>query len=434
MKETVSIRVPFGRDFISATIPSKNLLGVYETKGVKPSLDPKGEILKALSNPIGTPPLSELLRPRMKVTIVVSDITRPIPYKIILPPLLNYLNEHGVRDEDIILLIATGLHRGLTPEEKRNLYGEEVVQRVEVINHDYRDRSKLICLGKTKRGTPIEVNRLALERDLLILTGYIEPHQQFGFTGGRKSLLPGIASEDAVMHNHKAEMMDHPLAVNGALEGNPQHEDAMEFARAVKVDFILNVVLNQDEMLTWAVAGDLEKAYLKGVELSRSFREVLMPEACDVAITASGYPLDQVLYQGPKITSVVVRTLHKVIRDGGTIILPMELKEGIGHHREFYEMMCMENGNPEAIIERCYLSPVKDQWGAQIWARTLQRFRMIIVTKELPPSSIERMGIEHAFTLQEAIDKAIARHGPECKIAVFPRATTILPKLSEARA
>ncbi|MBC7239465.1 MAG: nickel-dependent lactate racemase, partial [Chloroflexi bacterium] len=230
--------------------------------------------------------------------IVVSDITRPIPYKEVLPVLLEYLNRCGVKDEDITILIATGLHRGLTPQEQRDLYGEEIVERVKVVNHDYKDSSNLIRIGKTSRGTPIEVNRIAVETDTLILTGYIEPHQQFGFTGGRKSIMPGLASERAVMHNHNAKMMDHPSAVNGVLEGNPQHEDAMEFAKAIKVDFILNVVLNQDEKLAWAVGGDLEKAWLKGVKLSQSFREVELPYPCDIAITATGHPLDRVLYQG----------------------------------------------------------------------------------------------------------------------------------------
>ncbi|MCS7233753.1 MAG: nickel-dependent lactate racemase [Synergistetes bacterium] len=425
----IKVTIPFGHNYISANIPTENLMGIYEAPGVEPAKDPIEEITKALEEPIGTPPLSKLAKPGKKVCIVVSDITRPIPYKVVLPILLEYLNRCGVKDEDITLLIATGLHRGLTIEEQKNLYGENIVKRVKIINHDYKDKSNLVYLGETSRGTPIEVNRIAVETDVLILTGYIEPHQQFGFTGGRKSIMPGIASEKAVMHNHNAKMMDHPLAVNGVLEGNPQHEDAMEFARAIRVDFILNLVLNQNEKLTWAVGGDLEKAWLKGVELSRSFREVELPHPCDVAITASGFPLDQVLYQGPKITSAVFRTKSKIIKDGGTIILPMEGTEGIGHHREFYELMCL--GKPEAIIEKCYTSPVKDQWGAQIWARTLEKVRMIIVTQKIEPHIIEKMGIESCLTLQEAIDRVIARYGRQCKIAVFPRSTTVLPKLAQ---
>ncbi|KUK14672.1 MAG: nickel-dependent lactate racemase [Synergistetes bacterium] len=425
------ISVPYGHGFISADVPIKNLMGIYEAPGVKPAKDPTSEIINALENPIGSPPLSHIVKPDRKVCIVVSDITRPIPYKEVLPVLLEYLNRCGVKDEDITILIATGLHRGLTPQEQRDLYGEEIVERVKVVNHDYKDSSNLIRIGKTSRGTPIEVNRIAVETDTLILTGYIEPHQQFGFTGGRKSIMPGLASERAVMHNHNAKMMDHPSAVNGVLEGNPQHEDAMEFAKAIKVDFILNVVLNQDEKLAWAVGGDLEKAWLKGVKLSQSFREVELPYPCDIAITATGHPLDRVLYQGPKITSAVFRTKDRIIKDGGTIILPMELTEGVGHHVEFYELMSI--GKPEAIIEKCYSSPIKDQWGAQIWVRTLEKTKIIIVTHNMEPSLIEKMGIEHAYNLQEAIDRAISRHGQDCKVAVFPRATTVLPKLTESQ-
>ncbi|MGE5553754.1 MAG: nickel-dependent lactate racemase [Betaproteobacteria bacterium] len=428
-KAMAAVEVPFGHGTVRATIPVRNLMGTYVAPGAPAAEDPAAEILSALEHPIGSPPLPERLKPGMSVCVVVSDITRPVPYRVMLPVLLAFLNRCGVRDEDITLLVATGLHRGHTPEEQARLYGEDVVQRVRVVNHNYSDPANLVRLGVTRCGTPIEVNRLAVEVDFLLLTGYIEPHQQLGFTGGRKSIMPGIASEAAVMHNHGPAMMDHPRAVNGVLEGNPQHEDALEFAQAVGVDFILNVVLNENEQLVEAVAGDLVEAWLAGVELSRSFREVVLPEPCDVAITASGAPLDQVLYQGPKIASAVFRAEDTIVRDGGTVIVPMEATEGIGHHREFYELMCSGHGNPDMVIERCYTSPVKDQWGSQIWARMLQRLRMTIVTQNMGPTEIEAMGVTHQPTLQEALDEALARYGPDCKVAVFPRATTVLPRL-----
>ncbi|MGE5543143.1 MAG: lactate racemase domain-containing protein, partial [Bacillota bacterium] len=168
-----------------ALVPARNLMGVYVAPGARPATDPTGEVLRALAQPIGRPSLHEQLRPGLKVCVVVSDITRPVPYRVILPVLLAYLNRGGIADEDITLLVATGLHRGLTLEEQARLYGEDVVGRVRVVNHDYHHN--LVRLGVTSRGTPIEVNRLAVESDLLVLTGYIEPHQQLGFTGGRKS-------------------------------------------------------------------------------------------------------------------------------------------------------------------------------------------------------------------------------------------------------
>lgn len=428
--ERVAIEVPFGHGTIQAQIPARNLMGVYTAPGVEPAIDGAREIARALEHPIGCSPLSDRLRPGMTVCAAVSDITRPIPYRVLLPVLLDYLSRCGIADEDITLLVATGLHRGLTPEEQAQLYGSSIVDRVRVVNHDYRDQSKHVHIGVTSHGTPIEVNRLAVDSDIFILTGFIEPHQQFGFGGGRKSVMPGIASDRAVMHNHGPEMMDHPLSANGVLNGNPQHEDAMEFARAVGVDFILNVVLNQDEELTWAVAGDLMEAWMKGVELSRSFRDVELPGPCDIAVTASGHPLDQVLYQGPKIASTVFRTPEKIVNDGGTVIVPMEATEGIGHHREFYDLMCNGEGDPGVVIHKCYECPVKDQWGSQIWARMLQRLRMTIVSECMSASVIEPMGIKHCFSLQAALDDAIAYYGPNCKVAVFPRATTVMPRLA----
>ncbi|MDI6871429.1 MAG: nickel-dependent lactate racemase [Bacillota bacterium] len=425
------VEVPFGHGTMRATIPARNLIGTYVAPGARAAEDPAGEILSALEHPIGSAPLPERLKRGMTVCVVVSDLTRPVPYRIMLPVLLRLLNRCGVSDRDITLLVATGLHRGLTPEEQAQLYGEDVVRRVRVVNHNYSDPTNLVRLGVTRHGTPIEVNRLAVETDFLLLTGYIEPHQQLGFTGGRKSIMPGIASEAAVMHNHGPKMMDDPRAVNGVLEGNPQHEDSLEFAQAVGVDFILNVVLNEEEKLVKAVAGDLVEAWLAGVELSRSFREVVLPEPCDVAVTASGAPLDQVLYQGPKIASAVFRAEDPIVRDGGTVIVPMEATEGVGHHREFYELMCSGQGNPDAVIERCYTSPVKDQWGSQIWARMLQRLRMTIVTQNMTPAGIEAMGVTHQPTLQQALDEALACYGPDCKVAVFPRATTVLPRLAK---
>lgn len=425
------VHVPYGRGTVDVRIPAANLMGVFTPPGAPASPDPEGEVTRAIESPIGCAPLGDRLKHGMSVCIVVSDVTRPVPYRIILPPLLAYLNRCGIDDSDVTLLVATGLHRPNTDEEHALLYGEDTVRRVRVINHHFADDANLVSLGVTRFGTPIEVNRLAVEADILITTGYIEPHQQLGFTGGRKSILPGISSERAVMHNHGAAMMDDARSVNGLLEGNPQHEDAMEFARAVGVDFIVNVILNQDGKLYRAVAGDLTEAYMAGVAISRSIREVVFPELCDIAVTASGYPLDQVLYQGPKISSSIFRLSRPVIREGGTVIIPMEATEGVGFHTEFYEMMCSGGGNPDALIAKMYADPSKDQWGAQIWARMLQRLHMTIVTQNMTASQIEAMGISHCASLQTAIDTAMTRYGEGCRIAVFPEAPSVLLRLEE---
>lgn len=428
----VTIEVPYGRGTTRAHIPETNLMGVYEAPGAQYVEDPAAEILRAIENPIGCEPLGKKLKPGQTVCIVVSDVTRPVPYKVMLPVLIKYLNEHGIEDVDITLLVATGLHRQLEKAEMPDLYGEEIVQRIRVVNHDYSDRANLTYLGETKYGCPIEVNTRAIESDILILTGYVEPHQQLGFTGGRKSVMPGISSERAVMFNHGAANMDNPHCVNGVLEDNPQHEDSLEVARAVGVDFIINVVLDDHKRLVKAFGGDLYEAWLEAAKLSGSMRDVVMPAPADVIITASGHPLDQVLYQGPKIASSAFRVRDQIVKDGGTIIVPMEATEGIGHHREFYDLMC--SGTLEELIDRMYKNPIKDQWGAQIWVRMLQKVRMIIVTDKMKPEEITAMGIDYAPTLQAAMDDVLGKYGPSCQVAVFPRATTVMPRLAEAEA
>jgi nickel-dependent lactate racemase len=431
MQQTEVVHVPYGRGTVEIRVPKKNLMGVYTPPGAPAASDPEVEVAHAIANPIGCSPLAEHLKPGMSVCIVVSDITRPVPYRYILPPLLAYLNRSGIPDKDITLLVATGLHRPNTDEEQRLLYGADIVKRVRVINHCFNNYDNLVSLGVTSFGTPIEVNRLAVDSDILITTGYIEPHQQLGFTGGRKSILPGIASERAVMHNHSAAMMDHVHAVNGLLDGNPQHEDSLEFAQKVGVDYIINVILNQDGKLYRAVAGDLKEAYLAGVAYSRAIREVVLPELCDVAITASGYPLDQVVYQGPKISSSIFRIPRPIIREGGTVIIPMEATEGIGFHREFYDLMSCCGNNPEALIAKMYAEPSKDQWGAQIWVRMLQHLRMVIVTRNMTTDQVEAMGMAHFTILQAAVDDALARYGENCRIAVFPEAPSVLLRVAD---
>ncbi len=431
MQQTEAVHVPYGRGTVEIKVPKENLMGVFAPPGGPAAPDPEAEVADAIANPIGCSPLAERLKPGMSVCILVSDITRPVPYQYILPPLLAYLNRGGISDQDITLLVATGLHRPNTDEEQRQRYGADIVKRVRVVNHCFNDYDHLVSLGVTSFGTPIEVNRLAVESDILISTGYIEPHQQLGFTGGRKSLLPGIASERAVMHNHSADMMDHERSVNGLLEGNPQHEDSMEFAQTVGVDYIVNVILNQEGKLYRAVAGDLKEAYLAGVALSRAIREVVFPELCDVAITASGYPLDQVVYQGPKISSSIYRIPRPIIREGGTVIIPMEATEGIGFHTEFFDLMSCCGNNPEALIAKMYAEPSKDQWGAQIWARMLQHLRMVIVTRNMSASQVEAMGMSHFTSLQAAVDDALARYGAKCRLAVFPEAPSVLLRLAE---
>ena len=257
------IKIPCGRSFMTAEIPEEELAGIFRPRLPAPAPDPAAEVRRAMSAPYDAPPLEELARDRKSAVIIISDHTRPVPSRYILPPMLAALRR-GNPEIGISLLVATGFHRLTTPEELRNKLGDEIFEKEKIIVHDSGDPGVLRKVGTLPSGGELIVNKAALDTDLLLSEGFIEPHFFAGFSGGRKSVLPGVAARETVLANHCAEFIAHPRARTGSLEGNPIHKDMLFAAKAVKLAWIVNVVIDAQKRIVKAFAGDPESAHAAG--------------------------------------------------------------------------------------------------------------------------------------------------------------------------
>jgi len=419
------IEVPYGRTGCRAFIPDKNFLGIYESSVPQAAEDQAGAVRDALDHPIGSPLLEELARGKKTAVVITSDHTRPVPSRIIMPQILQRLRK-GDPDIRITILVATGFHRGTTKKELEEKLGSEIVAREKIVVHDSGDESSLVKLGTLPSGGELIVNRLAAEADLLVGEGFIEPHFFAGFSGGRKSILPGIASRKTVLANHCSEFIQSPYARTGNLENNPIHRDMLYAAKTIGLDFIVNVVIDPSKKIVRAFAGDREKAHEKGCGFLRSLCQVNVPEA-DIVITSNGgYPLDQNVYQSVKGMTAG----EAVCRDGGVIIICASCCDGHGGESFFRNLS--EAASPQELLEKTARIPrdqtTPDQWEYQILARILARHTVIVVTKDCDHAMLEAMHLKTASTLDEAYEKAIGIVGPEAKTAVIPDGVSVIAK------
>ena len=288
--------LPYGKSQVCVRIPTRNFLGSIEPKE-KPSVsNPRAEIERALKEPLGPKKLDEIAKPESRVAIVVDDATRTAPSDVMLPPLLDELNSRGVKDENMVIIFACGIHRPVKPEEAVRLLGESICSRVRTVGHDCKAQD-LVHVGTTrKHGTKVFLNRLFTEADVRILTGDIGLHYFAGYGGGRKSVLPGISGEETVKHNH-ALLLD-PNARTGMLAENPVHQDMVEAAAMAKVDFVLNVVMNNKREIVRAFAGDMEQVFSEGVKLVDEMCRVQVNRRAEIVVVSpGGDPADVNLFQ-----------------------------------------------------------------------------------------------------------------------------------------
>ena len=377
---------------------------------------------EALANPIGTLPLRELARGKKKVTLVTSDHTRAVPSKLTLPILLREIRE-GNPDADITILIATGLHRPTTEAEQRRMFGDAIVDNEKiVVNEAFKDEDFAYVRGLPS-GAELWVNKVALDCDLLITEGFIEPHFFAGFSGGRKSILPGICNAATVNENHSYKAISSPYSTTGVLAHNPIHEDMVCAARAVNVQFILNVALNAEKKVIAAFAGDLEEAHAEGVAFVRKLAQCPSVTG-DIVITSNGgYPLDQNLYQSPK----AVATAEACCADGGVIIMCASCFDGMGGTH--FEKLIVR-GTVDEIDEYLSRIPPKEtipeQWCAQIYSRILKKHRIILVTTYLDHELVRKANMIPASSPDEALAMAYEMMGKDARVVVIPDGVAVL--------
>ena len=381
-------------------------------------------VLEAMANPIGSPKLSELAVGKEKVVIICSDHTRPVPSKHIIPFMLKEIRE-GNPDADITLLIATGFHRATTRDELVNKFGETIVDNEKIVVHDSQDMDAMTNIGVLPSGAPLLINHIAAEADLLVSEGFIETHFFAGFSGGRKSVLPGVSSKVTVLGNHCSRFIDSPYSRTGILENNPIHRDMKAASMMAGQKYIVNVIIDSEKKVVHAVAGDAIKAHEAGCDFLRQYCQVVPKKKADIAIsTNGGYPLDQNMYQSVKGMTAA----EAAAKDGGIIIMVSCCNDGHGGEG-FYQ--ALKNGeSPEVLMKEILAVPQDqtrpDQWEYQIQARILMHHRVIYVMCEEYRTMAKEMGFEVAADVNEALNMALKVTGRDAHIAVIPDGVSVM--------
>ena len=421
----LKIMLPYGREFLSAEIPSERIAGILMPK-CQQSIEGVTEaalVEKALAEPVASPRLRDLAKGKDRIVIISSDHTRPVPSKITIPILLAEIRK-GNPEADVTILVATGFHRPTSCEEINERFGEEIVRQVRIVIHDCNDQDNLIKLAKLPSGGELILNRLAIEADLLVAEGFIEPHFFAGFSGGRKSVLPGIASRQTIMSNHCADFIACPNCRTGVLEGNPIQKDMLFAAKAAKLAFILNVVLDSEKRVIKAFAGHYNEAHLQGCNLVQELAGVQAIPADIVVTTNGGYPLDQNVYQTVKCMTAA----EAACNENGVIIAVSQCVDGHGGE-EFYKTFANADRVDDIMKEISARSPGKtiaDQWQSQILARILLKHQVIMVT-DAPREIVENMKMRWAPSIQEALRMAGNLLGnSRAKITVIPDGVAVI--------
>lgn len=398
------VKFPYGKEFLELNIPEERYAGtmlskMHDYKPKKPSAE---LVLDAMEHPIGTPKLSVMAEGKKKVVIIASDHTRPVPSKIIIPPMLAEIRK-GSPDADITILISTGCHRETTKEELINKFGPEIVASEKIVVHDCDDTENLVYLGKLPSGGDLIINRFAAEADLLVAEGFIEPHFFAGFSGGRKSILPGVASRKTVIYNHNGQFIADEHSRTGIVDGNPIHNDMLYAARRANLAYIVNVVIDSEKKAIYAVAGDVDLAHRVGYEFLRSQCKVNAIPSEIVISTNGGYPLDQNIYQSVKGMTAAEAT----VKEGGVIIMLSKSNDGHGG-KVFYETFRDEK-NLDRMLKKFVETPpeetIIDQWQSQIFARLLKRATVVFVS-DAPDDIVADLHMVPAHSMEEALAKA----------------------------
>ena len=422
----MNITLDYHKTGLEVRVPDENLAAVLNMRETPPLDDPVAETREALRRPVAGPPLEELARGRRNACVVVSDITRPVPHDIILPPLLECLERSGISPEDITLLVATGLHAPMNEDQLRETLTGAVVDRYPVVNHVARNREEQAHLGTTSTGIPIRVDRRYVESDLKVLTGLIEAHFMAGYSGGRKLVAPGLVGVETIEHLHGPKILEHPNATTGVLDGNPLHEAALEIARRAGVDFILNVSMDEDRRVTGVFAGELDQAHRYGVGHVDGMVVATVEEPVDIVVTSSaGYPLDTTFYQAVKGMVGVL----DILREGGSIVIAAGCADGIGSAE--FEGLLRKTTDIDAFIDWIQKPGVFtiDQWEIEELVKALKKGRIYLYTEGLSDDDVRDCLVEPVPSVEAGIARALDRHGAVATIAVVPRGPYVIPRV-----
>ena len=423
------VEMRYGTGTLPIEIPDKNVASVLEISESVPLSDEDGAVREAIAQPIASPPLAELAKGRESACIVISDVTRPVPNKVILPPMLETLERAGILREKITILIATGIHRPNEGDELEQMVGRDIIDTYRIVNHFSQQPEHHEYLGKTRNGTPVYIDKTYLESDLKITTGLIEPHLMAGYSGGRKAVCPGVASVETMQVMHGPELMEHPKSAVGILEGNPFHIEATEIALMAGVDFNLNVAIDKQRQITGVFAGDLVESHRVGAQFVEEQAKVTLSAPADaVVVSSAGYPLDTTFYQAIK----GLLTAVEIVRQGGSILLVAACSEGIGS-KPFTDLI-FKTDDLTAFVQGLYnpANFVIDQWQLEELAKVARKADIYFYTDGIPYHQRAKLFVHPLKSVQEGIDELLTRYGEDVQIAVIPEGPYVLAQLERA--
>jgi nickel-dependent lactate racemase len=423
----VRVRLAYGTSGLDLEV-DPDVTTVVEPAYRRGAPDPAAVLATALRRPAAGPPLRERVRPGQTVAISACDGTRPQPRQLMIPAILEELD--GItRLEDVVILVATGTHRGNDDAELRAMFGDAVVDSVRIVNHDARAADQLLFAGVHGDGVPVWLNREWLEADVRITTGFVEPHFFAGFSGGPKLVAPGLAGLDTVLVLHDAARIGDPRATWGVTHGNPVHDDVRAIAAATGVTFALDVVLNRDKEITAAFGGDLFPMHAAACAAAREAAMRPVPAPFDVVITTnSGFPLDQNLYQAVKGMSAA----RQVARPGGVIICAAECRDGFPDHGSYREVLASA-ASPQALLDRIRArrQTVPDQWQVQIQAQIQAAHRVVMRTSYLSDADLATAHLEQTGDIAGTVAEALAAAGPGARLCVLPEGPQTIPYVED---
>jgi len=421
------VRLKSGAMSETVVIPDHNLVGVLEPPELPQAPEQTSRMInEAIECPIGGPGLESLLEKRRNVAIVVDDISRPTPTKDILKVLLSKLREQGITNEHVTITVANGLHRRTTDQEKVRIVGEEVFEEFDVADSNADDKEAFDYIGTTTNNTPIFINKRVVQADVVITIGMIRCHGIAGFTGGAKSIVPGVSAKQTVLSNHRFDFIEYPKGIVGDADLSYMRRDMEEAAQMVPVPlFIINVVLDSEKNIRGVFAGDVIRAHRKGVELFRQMAQVDLEEQADVILIEANYPSSESLYFALAGLAMIMSAKKPAVRPGGSVILYAECKQGVG--ADVIQDLFNSFESPDALLEHLRSSaPVEQQWAAQRLAFYVRERDVCIVTQGLEKQDVEQFRMKYFRKLQQGIDEMISRHGDDAKILIIKKPDFLL--------
>jgi nickel-dependent lactate racemase len=420
----MKVQVPYGSTQLNVELPERTT--VLRSKHTPALDDEHGAFLASLRSPIGSAPLIELVRPQDRIAIVISDITRPTPNERIVPWLLEELS--FIPRSQFVILNGTGSHRGNTRAELIQMLGEEVVETVEIINHNAFTPEELTFMGETASGVPVWVNRHYVEASFRIVTGFIEPHFFAGFSGGAKGIIPGLAGLQTIQHLHNAPLIGHPRSTWAVLAGNPVQQGIQNAVKLCPPEFMVNVTLDQERHITGVFSGHYVQAHYAGCEMVARLATQAVDEPFDIVITSNnGYPLDQNLYQSVKGMTAAAQ----IVRQGGAIVTVAECRDGLPEHGSYKTLLQMRE-TPHGLLDLIN-SPdfqMHDQWQVQKQA-LVQLQADVYLHSSLPDDVVRAAKLIPAPELQATIDQLLQRFGPAARVAILPEGPLLVPYIAE---